>query len=227
MSCAYLSLTGSRWHLWAFTTKDVGSVAYIRQLGGATVGLYSVYIDGVVRTVFDEAQLAATGTTTPPAAGEEIGFTICSVAEEVNGPLSLGPAPMGMMEPDEAMAMCAMAVATVTNPPIRLEILDRGITHDFAPEDASVTPVTNVPNAVVLDERHATCMLTAAARTDAFMRYNGTIYRHDPRVRLLENSLGIHGDVSSPWATEELHDAGLGASCPVVSKVTNPKIPTP
>ena len=102
---------------------------------------------------------------------------------------------MTLTQTNDDMTMCT---ATMNNPPIRFATLDYGITHDFGIDDAVVVPVADVPDAVVLEERRVVCSLTAAARSDAFLRYNGSIFRHDPRVRLLENSLGVHGDVSSP-----------------------------
>ena len=83
--------------------------------------------------------------------------------------MTLRPADM------DGMDMCT---ATASNPPIRLAILDYGLTHDFGAADATITPVADVPDAVVLEERRVPCTLTAAARTDAFLHYQGLVYRH-------------------------------------------------
>jgi len=206
---------GSRWHRWAFTTTDVGATENVRVLNGMRVAS----VNGVARTNVEGWTLSEAGD-----------YRLCSVEEKVAGALTLRPcdgfcevvneAAMQIMPMIQMMDGCSETAFNLAIDFGSFNLLDSGLVHDFGAALPSVMPVPHVPDALVITEwgEGFTCELTAAARTDAFMSLDGLYYRHDPRVRLLENSLGVHGDVSSPWATETLHEAGEGAYCPVVAK---------
>lgn len=73
-------------------------------------------------------------------------------------------------------------------------------------------------DAVVLIELVAPCQLTAAAQDGAFLSSNGVLYRHDPRIAILDNTFDLTSNLTTPWATEGFHEDALEHTCPAVAK---------
>ena len=106
-------------------------------------------------------------------------------------------------------------------PPLNLsaaDMADAPFIGPLAAEDATITDLggaaPNVTKSIVVNEWHASCphteTLTPVGK-EAMLMYNGTLYIHDRRMQMIENTL------ESP-ANESAAKQGSHASCPSVPR---------
>ena len=187
--------SGSRWHRFAFTSADVG-LTVVATANGAN---FDLTVSGVLRTEIASADFS-------PGAGNHV---VCDAVEMIGGEVHLGS-----------------SCATIANPEIALTSPDSTITQVFAAGDATFVYdadangglIGNGGNGAeriddgmpygVLQSVDVTCTLPSdgVRCPDVFMSYDGVLYKFDPRLKLIDNT------VAQP-ATES-----AGTVCPTVNR---------
>jgi len=109
-----------------------------------------------------------------------IGVTmaVCRVEEAVGGQVLL-------KRHDDSICEWVMP-----NPPLHQAVLDPHTSLRLAPANATIAPVAGVAGAIVVAEMRVNCSLPSGSETVVFLEFSGTVYRHDPRLRLGVNDLG-------------------------------------
>ena len=188
---------GSRWHRFAFTAADVG-----RTIAAASNGAgFDLTVGGVLRT---------TVTSFSPGAGSHI---VCDAVEDIGAEVKLGTSATDCDDDSSTTTQ------TITNPPITSP--EASITQAFEAGDAIFVYDADANGGKIGTsrrgaERTADGMpfgvlqsvtgCTLPSEGDAFMTFDGATYKHDPRLKLIDNT------VTTP-ATEP-----AGTTCPTVTR---------
>jgi hypothetical protein len=173
---------GSRWLAFTFDRMDVGKKLMVS--AAQESGRFSLVIDGVQR---GEVTLDGVAWSTEAASTSHM---ICSVTEAVGGEVLISST--AACENTTARANPALALSGTT----AVVILAAPI---------SFIAVQDVPGAYVLQKPPPGCSLRDGR--DSYISVGGILYRHDPRVRLLENT------VEAPAAT-----IAASGTCPAVGR---------
>lgn len=168
---------GSRWHRFVFDILDETKTLVVSN--SEVPNVFTLRVGGVLRgevTTFlnytwpNTPQDVNTTNMTFPAT-----FTICKVAESVNGTVKLASA-----------LNTSACIFDLRNPIIQFTNPVLSVTKIFGANDAQFTPVSAKNDIIVLTQITSSCSL---GTKDAFIGYNDGYYRYDPRLKLLENSL--------------------------------------
>jgi hypothetical protein len=173
---------GSRWLAFTFDRMDVGKMLVVT--AAQESGRFSLVIDGVQR---GEVTLDGVAWSKDAASST---YVICSVTEAVGGEV--------LISSTEA---CKITTARV-NPALALSGTTAVV---ILASPFTFVAVQDVPGAYVLQKPPRGCSLRDGR--DSYISVGGTLYRHDPRVRLLENT------VEAPAAT-----IAASGTCPAVSR---------
>ena len=174
-------------------------------------GGVDLLIDGVLRTQVDNFNATAF----------ESNSMICWVIEKNGGAVVLGsPTTCAQTDDDnlKAVGIQVQGPLTIANPPIVFSEAPTGASI-FAADQATVVNMEHEKDAdcVLLQTLTATCTPPPVGTTDFFMSINGQYYRHDPRIRLIENSLespAVNLQPSGPIWTASYG----GVTCPTAPK---------
>eukprot|EP01125_Pyxidicula_operculata_P014512 TRINITY_DN483_c0_g1_i1.p1 TRINITY_DN483_c0_g1~~TRINITY_DN483_c0_g1_i1.p1 ORF type:complete len:1976 (+),score=486.97 TRINITY_DN483_c0_g1_i1:20-5947(+) len=181
---------GSRWHKYAFNYRDEG---YTLEVYGNETDAFTLKIGGVVR-----GQITSFLGNAWPASNMSwvypLQYAICDVVETVGGTIKITPL--------TNLTQCNL---TFQNPAINFTTPDPKITKIFGLSDASFVQIPGLANVTILSKLSVSCSLGIH---DAFMQYDGSYYRYDPRLKLLTNSLEspadapAQGDIKCPAVTK-------------------------
>eukprot|EP01052_Picozoa_sp_SAG31_P027284 SAG31_NODE_2540_length_5538_cov_7.680859_3_plen_948_part_00 len=154
---------GSWWHRYAFTRDDHGKTVegYIHAPSGELI----LTIDSIPRSIGNSSLLS-------------LPFVICSVDETVGGTVTVGGA-------------CSTPTATIANPAINFtgvsSELNDAMLHVLPNSEATLVVVPDRADASVLTVVPPSCTLQNGAA--AFIEHEGSFYKHDRRLQLLENTV--------------------------------------
>ena len=183
----------SRWHRYTLTREDEGRTL------GVTVGddgIVTLQVDGVTRTV-----------TAGPVPNGSATYYVCSVHEALGGEVVLSESPYGgrrRLEDFDPIGKpvnlsCSQSFA---NPAINMTASQL---HELQPPDAQLQPLASNPDAWLL-----VAAVNPPPCSAAFISYEGAHYRHDARLRTLDNT------PAAPATASEA--ASYPAACPTVAK---------
>mmetsp|Transcript_33582 Transcript_33582/g.88182 ORF Transcript_33582/g.88182 Transcript_33582/m.88182 type:complete len:1943 (+) Transcript_33582:766-6594(+) len=184
---------GSRWAQYAVTEEDSGRQIVLAPAG---VGLTSLTIDGVVRSVANATYFASVNSTGS--------YLVCSVQHVIGGAITI----------NSGISCVRSTNVVISNPPVQSAPSNRMVMQTAdATWLADLTPA--VRDAKLLTAAAASApgfQCTSPSRVGPFFAtVAGVQYMADPRVELLTNSL------ESPTTTANPHPA-VQASCPTVPK---------
>ena len=212
---------GSRWHSYAFNTYDVGKTIAVstKVVGGKKK--YVLSIDGVARTEMDKFNLSSSAAP----------YKICGFGPMVCAANGRQCALRNRNEFGRLIENAGTSISVgsnckkpveLLNPTIQFSSPPTGISQVFGSGDVVLAPVQSEPNASVITAFRVRCKLpkTLPPKTGnyytkddhmsvAFMTYRGQYYRHDPRVRLLRNTLKAPANDSV---------ASASSKCPTVAR---------
>lgn len=174
---------GSRWNAFAFNYLDIGESLEVT-FGDVTSGYFSLRIGG---------ELITQVTSFSPGAGT---FTICNV-QEFRG------STMGDAVFVNANA-CGSGNTAIVNPPIHF-VNPSSSVLDFS--SVGLTPHATRPEVVFVSGPDGPCNASILS-TFTFMNSGTAFYRHDPRAKIITNSL------ESPAVTGN----GGGGTCPAAAR---------
>ena len=217
---------GSRWVRWAFEAADRGRKLIFRET--VVAGTFELTTDGVTRHVGANIWLyprdtwprVHEGDAVPasPMDGDEYEIRVIDdEAEAVGGWIALRPwddATAGRFDNDNDYSYFSLE-----NSAISLSTVDPYLTHVFAHAD-NYTLVAVAPHdlstTAVLSRYDGECAMSAAAAIDAFLEVEGVHYRHERRVRVVDNTLGSLTSRFDGWASQDFHIDSGRATCPAV-----------
>ena len=202
---------GSRWHRHAFTKDDEGKVLNIIQHGS---GNFQLLIDSQIRA--EISSVASISDTSSP-------FYICNVDERagIGGNIKVGS--LGGGSGRRLMAFNPLGqgmscTETLPNPAIAYLTGAQPADTFTLPPSSGLTlgGLAGVGSALVLECEASPCAQSALAAlpsctTTLLQASDGTLWRHDPRLQLVENTL----DVPSAGISAQL---SFRAGCPNVAK---------
>jgi len=167
---------GARFHSAAFDNEDEGSPLSVIPVPGRNVFLLS--LNGVVRTEVDKfLDLSLQNTNSTKL------FLVCHVRINSNhGRDLLYVSPVND---------CKANKKSTDMPQVNFQTLDSAMVNDLQIEDAVFSAIPAVRNVLILQslKSPSVCNSSVGKAGISFIRYNGTYYKHDPRVRLLENTV--------------------------------------
>ena len=206
----------SRWHRYTVSTEDEGRVlAFSQGEDGST----TLQVDGATRTVTTEPitllDQSGQGAATPSA---HHSYYICSVEEKVGGAVVVSNLTSGRrrlhvrggsrrLEDFDPLGATANLNCDLSflNPAIDMTS-EPEMVHDIQPGAAQMQGLQTNPDASLLISASVPPPCSAA-----FVSHEGTHYRHDPRLRTLQNT------DQSPTTFAEAATS-YPAACPTVVK---------
>lgn len=160
---------GSRYHRYVFNKLDEKKVLTVEKGGG---GQLTLHIDGQLRGEVPEIDgiLPSNNTVTWP-----LEYHICSVEESVDGTVVLDNHNSSCLYPRE-----------ISHPEISFSSSEDFI-QDIAAGEAEFTIIVTKSDAIVLKSISIECKQLPAV--NAFVNYADEIYRYDPRIKFLHNTV--------------------------------------
>eukprot|EP00945_MAST-04E_sp_MAST-4E-sp1_P002536 g2536.t1 len=189
---------GSRFHRFAFNQLDLQKTLNVSS--SAVSGKFELSIDGVLRTEVDSLTTGKGAITTGS------GYVICKVEEWT------GTGRVAFYEEGK----CGTNTLYLRNPIINFTNPDFGITQLFDQVNDVDVHDLNLPSedAIIVERYNAACN-DRQVHGNSFIKLAGrsgekTWYKHDPRLRLIDNSLKTPANVSAFEDT--------ASTCPSVPK---------
>ncbi len=182
---------GSRWHRYAFESRDKGKDIVITI--DTTKQRIVLSIDGAPRTevtsILNQAY-PATNVTFP------LTLRLCSVNEEIGGSMTLTNL--------TSSTTCNVAMKNPT-----IEFVSNSAVQTLGDNDALLVPVFGARSgSFVLKSRSVPCTNVTDVAGNNFIRQGNSTYRFDKRVRFLANT------IEDPSVVE----AAFSGQCPVIAK---------
>jgi uncharacterized protein (DUF1800 family)/uncharacterized protein (DUF1501 family) len=202
---------GSRWLQAAFSSEDENKNLTV---AANPSGGFDMFVDGVLRTqVSTFAAVDAAGNLTLPIS---LPMIMCWVTERVGGTVVLGTPGTctWAQQPNPDMPMVTGPV-TLPNPSIDFAIgsVPDNIVFEAAAADANLFQLSHpMESGAYILQSLTTFCVSAPTGQEAWMKYNGTYYKHDARMRLLENTL------TRPATTIPLSGPQWTGTCPSAPK---------
>lgn len=174
---------GSRWDASAFGWRDENHVLWVEHDGST----YKLYVNDVLRTESttfgDElAALRPSVSITYPT-----NFTFCKIwAEGLSSRVEIGWLQQDGVDLEDS---CKNAYKfNYENPPIHFSSPDMSKTQEFSLSDATFTSLSYKPETIFLSSLNVNCESKGDPH-NTFLRYNNTFYRHDQRLKLIDNTI--------------------------------------